>query len=385
MRTCPACDGYYTATNLYTMRFIIPDEWAMPKQYDVLRCRCGMVYADVSAGYLQHYSKFSKYADVSVGTSAGVKPWDRARFENIADRISNWTSWEGREAPKVLDFGCGAGGLMRVLSQNRNGKLWDVYGYDPSPDAVAQTGSTKATHNQSSLPMDFDCVVLSHVLEHCENPKATLALAMSHLRPGGSVYIEVPDASRYDPKQAPFQDFNTEHINHFTLRTLAKMLEVCGVEIENDGQTIIAANEDVEYPACWVMARRGWAADYIDYSREGMEKLLWQLAAITQDGDETFTIWGTGQFLFKLLGSLEPGTAKTISARAFAAFVDRNKSYHGLHLLGKPIKPPEETDFGDRPIVVASILNQKQILADIAKLGLRNKVLTLNMESDADA
>ena len=40
----------------------------------------------------------------------------------------------------------------------------------------------------------------------------------------------MPDASRYvDFAWSPFQDFNSEHINHFSLVSLANLLRQCGL------------------------------------------------------------------------------------------------------------------------------------------------------------
>jgi predicted SAM-dependent methyltransferase len=67
----------------------------------------------------------------------------------------------------------------------------------------------------------FDCVVLSHVLEHVYDIPSFFAAARRLLTPGGYLYLETPDATRYDQYlYAPFQEFNTEHINHFSARAL---------------------------------------------------------------------------------------------------------------------------------------------------------------------
>ena len=49
------------------------------------------------------------------------------------------------------------------------------------------------------------------------------------MRPGGVVYLDLPDASRYvDPYIAPFEDFSTEHVNHFSPSTLEVLASRCG-------------------------------------------------------------------------------------------------------------------------------------------------------------
>ena len=62
-----------------------------------------------------------------------------------------------------------------------------------------------------------DCIIPSHVLEHVEDVRGATDWVQNSLAGGGlSVYIEVPDASRYQEFDIPFLDFNSEHINHFS-------------------------------------------------------------------------------------------------------------------------------------------------------------------------
>ena len=56
-------------------------------------------------------------------------------------------------------------------------------------------------------------------------PFAPVTVAIANLRAllqeGGLLYVEVPDARRYaEQVNAPSQDFNCEHINHFSLQCL---------------------------------------------------------------------------------------------------------------------------------------------------------------------
>src|SRR5207244_9349160 len=102
-------------------------------------------------------------------------------------------------------------------------------GVDPSPrcaaTAEAQAGATGLVGSLFALPEgagEADAVVLSHVLEHVQELRRGVAEARRLLRPGGLLYAEVPDATRYaECLAAPFQDFNTDHVNHFGPASLA--------------------------------------------------------------------------------------------------------------------------------------------------------------------
>ena len=54
----------------------------------------------------------------------------------------------------------------------------------------------------------YDCVILSHTLEHVQDVRGALLWIEKRLKPNGIVYIETPDAARYvDFIYAPLQDF----------------------------------------------------------------------------------------------------------------------------------------------------------------------------------
>ncbi len=98
----------------------------------------------------------------------------RTAFTNLLGRLAR----EGlRHDRSVLDFGCGNGILMKFL--NENGFI-NTTGFDPFVPQFA---------DRSVLLRQYDCVIADGMLEHTEDPKATLALLSSLLRPGGMLYI----------------------------------------------------------------------------------------------------------------------------------------------------------------------------------------------------
>ncbi|MDQ1301478.1 MAG: hypothetical protein QG637_1400, partial [Chloroflexota bacterium] len=84
------------------------------------------------------------------------------------------------------------------------------------------------------------------------------------LRPQGIIYAETPDATRYaEFVTAPFQDFNTEHINHFSLRCLANLFGGAGWDALATGQKVILSAPRMPYPALFaVFARAADAAPH---------------------------------------------------------------------------------------------------------------------------
>lgn len=101
---------------------------------------------------------------------------------------------------RVLDAGCGTGGLIRRLAAKRNNLTWT--GLDVEPLAVtlarertAGSGADICEGSVAALPWFdgyFDAVVSADVLYHLEDDTAALSEFFRVLKPGGLVVINVP-------------------------------------------------------------------------------------------------------------------------------------------------------------------------------------------------
>ena len=143
---------------------------------------------------------------------------------------------------RLLDFGCGAGVLLRGAA--RAG--WHATGYDVGPAAIAscrRQGLT-ATGDLGALPREgFDAIVLHHVLEHVTDHQLTLGVVRALLAPGGCALIECPNVgslraraslpvlSRYARFDERYRAFPI-HLSYFTPRTLADLLARHGFAVE---------------------------------------------------------------------------------------------------------------------------------------------------------
>jgi SAM-dependent methyltransferase len=391
-RSCPLC-GLKDAERLHTQPFVLPEGHPLAGGYDVVCCReCGLVYADSSVpqqSYDDYYARLSKYEDARTATGGGDQPWDDERLAVLADTIAR--QLPGREV-KIADIGCANGGLLRHLSRLGFRRL---YGVDPSPGCARAAnsipGATGLMGSLFALPAGIggaDCVVLSHVLEHLQHVRPGLAAARGLLRQGGIVYVEVPDATRYaDCLAAPFQDFNTEHLNHFGPESLRALLIREGFEVRSIERKTIAAGVGIPYPAVYGIGRVGVGAEpsqlpptdwrlrasIIEYVRQSavlLDVIDAQLGPLLDDLGPIL-VWGVGQLTFKLL-------AMTRLARApIVGFIDSNPMYHRMRLRGRPIFAPESILEQREPVLVATLLHGDSIEAQIRQMGAPNRVLRL--------
>jgi len=391
-RACPAC-GAAAAEPVHRVRLRTPDRHPLEGGYEVVSClECGAGYADAAvaqAAYDSYYAQRAKYA-ADLPTVAGTTEepaWVRARFDEAASRIARLVP----PGARVLDIGCSTGSLLGAL---RRTGFRDVRGIDPSPASASVAERLHGVrvdvgtlHRLPERTGTFDCVCLTGVLEHVWDVDGAMAAVTSLLRPGGAVYVEVPDASRYlDPFIAPFEDFHTEHVNHFSGATLAALGRRFGLGTAWCGP----ADNDIVPGATAAVVALCWRAGAEHEGTGGRDDaLVRSLHAFTARSAEawgrlghrlrqdlgtspTFVLWGMGELSMKLLATT------VLAERSPAALVDGNPARHGLRFGGVPVRPPDSLRGGEGPIVVGSLLRGASIGRAIAARGLPNPVVELS-------
>ncbi len=391
-RPCPICEAV-TVELLHTQRFELPEGHPLSSGYDVVACSlCGFVYADTSvtqADYDRFYAEHSKYEDSKTGTGGVENPFDWKRQQEtvlqIVDVLQNTNA-------SILDVGCANGGMLLALKELGYETLC---GIDPSPVCVENTRQLGIEAHQGSLFLPFkenayDCVILSHTLEHVQDVRGAVEWITKRLKPNGIVYIETPDAVRYvDFIYAPLQDFNTEHVNHFSLACLENLMLVHGFKLICGGAKALTAGVDMFYPAVFGFWKKSDALtdaplkkdenlklkieEYIVRSKKIMSDIDTRLSSFLAR-TPSIIVWGTGQLSMKLL-------AETSLARAnIAAFVDNNPINQGKILHGKPILAPQGLVKMDSPILIATLLHHQSIAKQIRAMGLLNEIIFLQGE-----
>ena len=125
---------------------------------------------------------------------------EAGRFCDLA--IQHIAGLHDKKAVRVLDFGCGAGGLMSAISALG----YDTYGCDiVISDEVAKNDRVKKIADTPyRVPYDdnqFDVVVSTTVLEHARNPDEYMPEICRVLKAGGYAMHLMP-ARHYLPSAA---------------------------------------------------------------------------------------------------------------------------------------------------------------------------------------
>ena len=393
-RTCPIC-GQVPMDILFYQRLVLPEELPLDAKQTIVCCdQCGFVYTVVTSpqkDYDRFYSCFSKYADAQTYMGGGTEA-DVNRQQQTATYI---TRLMPDKHNRIMDIGCANGTLLGILKQLGYNHL---YGIDPSPDCIQnvkrlydiEAYSTSLTN----LPCgsgQFDLVVLSHVLEHVRDVQLAMQQIFDLLTPSGYLYLEVPDASRYaDFMFSPMQEFNLEHINHFSQVCLERLLSTWGFRMVDSGQKLVESGPKIFTPAISATAvkeaitppgttdslpkdelLRSRIQSYIEISQQMLTRIDLNLQRILAEHPRII-VWGTGQLVMKLLSET------VLSKAAITAFVDSNPVLQGQSLNGTPILAPMQIVDQPDPIVVSSTLYFEEIRSFIVEeMKLTNLVVGL--------
>jgi len=146
-----------------------------------------------------------------------------ARVKRILDFAKS--RWGAKKVPNLLDVGSG----LAVFPFRMREAGWQVTALDPDARAAEHARQNAKVHSvhadfltwEPPESSRFDVITLNKVLEHVENPVAMLERARRWIRPGGFVYVEVPDAAAAQAGSSR-EEFFIEHLHVFTPRSLAE-------------------------------------------------------------------------------------------------------------------------------------------------------------------
>ena len=369
-RTCEICNS---DDSVCLVEFPI-SEPSSKKREQTLRvvcCSvCGFVFNDIDRTQIdfdRSYELHSKYSNTSLyfgnaddSNVVADAPWDLSRLAATAEFISTRFS----KATSVLDIGSATGALLGFLQSEG---FSDLTASDPSPQAIATatrrygvSGLVGSLFNLCDMThRRYGLIVLSHVLEHIREAKDALRACESLLDESGLIYIEVPDASRYSEYFiAPYHDFNTEHINHFTEISLENLVRAAGLEVVfvEPGECLCSPSD--MYPVIRMIAQVPKVADvstdehfYLvnresEEHIESLRKFIFKseteishiLARVSElESTQAVVCWGYGQLSYKLLPLLK-------DRLNVVAVTDGSKDKWGLEVpaLGANVVAPHE-------------------------------------------
>jgi len=391
-RPCPIC--YNSEINfIKEFNFLLYENHPISKGYKLVQCcSCSFIYADVFVTQKDldlYYSNISKYEDKQLSTGGGYEYYDKKRLEGVANYLDNFFPDKNI---KIADIGCAIGGLLEQLKEKG---FKNLLGIDPSMSCVEITKNEKRIDciHSSLFELDeafgkFDLLVISHVWEHILDLENAIKSLQKILAPNGAIYIECPNAMNYkNTIHAPYQEFNTEHINHFYERGFVNYFGIRNYECLDLGTKVFKMTSGDDYHAVFGIFKKNEELnfklefdknilnsilEYISQSEEWHQNILYKIFKEINNLNK-IAFYGIGQYAFKLLFEI-----KKIKPDLEVLLFDNNilnvgkKINNSLILKGSQI--PNYFIEDETKIVITSLIHQSTIKNDINNHFLQKKM-----------
>jgi 2-polyprenyl-3-methyl-5-hydroxy-6-metoxy-1,4-benzoquinol methylase len=129
---------------------------------------------------------------------------------------------------RLLDIGCGPGHFLRRFHELR--PEWSLAAAELSSKwrtSVLAIPGVEQFYFAPFYSIQYDMVVLSHVLEHAANPVNFLLHAAKHVVPGGKLFVAAPNYRRNAADLVI-----VDHLTHFDCESLAQVVTRSGLQID---------------------------------------------------------------------------------------------------------------------------------------------------------
>lgn len=258
-----------------------------------------------------------------------------------------------RADARILEIGCATGELAAMVRREQAPAVYEAI--ELSPAGAQASAHLDRLHTEplgtliesGSITPGFDMILMSHVLEHLEDPAGELRAMRAVLADGGAMFVEVPNMAGH--RKLPIDD-NRSHLHFFSSTSLARMLA-------NEGLEVVAAETDA-----WLDARY---ADSLRVVARPFALPHWApnlLSAHPALGDDaTIVVWGAGSLTDEML-------ANFFDPARIDYFVDRDPAKQGTTLLGRPVRAPEDIGATPRTVLLNSIDFAPAIAANLQAL-----------------
>jgi 2-polyprenyl-3-methyl-5-hydroxy-6-metoxy-1,4-benzoquinol methylase len=164
------------------------------------------------------------------------------------------------DSGRLLDIGCGNGSFLQ-FARDELGYQAEGLEIDVAARQVAEARGLKIhaglIPGSGLVQGQYDQITLSHVVEHLHDPKGALAEALLLLKPGGRIWIQVPNISATSLKRFGISSILLDaprHLVMFDAGSLATLLRDVGFESVralDPGRTIAS----VAFQPSWLVER----------------------------------------------------------------------------------------------------------------------------------
>lgn len=251
---------------------------------------------------------------------------------------------------RVLEIGCATGELAAAARGSMVIGRYEAIELSPAAEIACSrvdllhTRPLRILLTERQLETAFDLVLMSHVLEHIDDPAAELRAIRQILAPAGALFLEVPNGS--GNRRLPIDD-NRSHLHFFSATSLTRLLADAGLET-------VAVATDVRLDARY--------ADSLQVIARPFRSPRWSSTLLSDHpllrGVGTIVVWGAGSLVEELL-------ANFFDPARIDFFIDRNPEKIGSTVLDRPVQAPEFLGKIPRVVLINSIDFADSIISDI--------------------
>jgi len=330
-RNCPVC-GYKDSKTLHHVQFNVQENFLLGNEHFIQQCSlCSMIFSDsnrTQKDYSSYYGELSKYIK-----SSNYSDLHSNRFNNSFSFIQEYLAKD----TNFCDVGCGGGGFLKYLHTKEFQKLTGIDSSNLKKNGYFTFHRTDLMDLKQVNLNEFNFISCIGVLEHLFDLKEFMKNFSTGINTGTYLYIEVPSAEHYHENvTSPFQDFNLEHINHFSILTLMNFLRLNFFKPLK--HTIHYQKESANYkmPVIGVVAKKITSSEniqiefdhafstniekYIKKSEQILIKINDHLKDKLYDKSEIY-IWGAGQLALKI------SKLPALLEKEILAYIDNNSSF----------------------------------------------------------
>lgn len=288
----------------------------------------------------------------------------------------------GREdAGDVLEVGCGAGDLARLLARRARSIVLvepacagqDVAFTEPNVTLLAEPFPV------SSLTQRFDLAVCRQVLEHVAEPRAFLDALRARLKDGAEAYLEVPRFEYIEEAVSP-ADLHFPHVQYYRRGILLHLFERAGFEVV--GQRLVKHGHDIGFRLRAV--RPGSAPPPGPRGdppalRRALSERIAAGARVLGRLPRPLALYGACAYSQSLLG-LYPGI------QGLALALDDTPAYRGTFVYGPALRVPVQ-NASEAPLcdlgtaIVSAYLHDQAIAERLRAAGFAGEIVSMRTDA----
>ena len=171
------------------------------------------------------------------GRALAVQAFAAAHLPALPDGGEAEDAAQGPQVSRRQLLDVGSGLCVFAWRMQRDG--WDCVALDPDERAVrhardvAGVAALHADFMRDAIEGTYDVITFNKVLEHVVDPVAMLRRAHGLLRPGGFVYIELPDGEGAHADGPGREEFFIDHHHVFSMASMVLLAQRAGFCVQH--------------------------------------------------------------------------------------------------------------------------------------------------------